>query len=357
MKTSLLDYHLPPGRIAERSARPRDSSRLMLLNRQTGRIEHRVFRDIADYLRRGDVLVMNDTKVFRARLYGQTERGRVEIFLLHPTRGRVWSVLARPGKKLARGRAIVFSRSLRGIVRAKNSDGTLSVIFNAPPAPVIAAANRIGEIPVPPYIKRLPRKLEEYQTVYARAVGSVAAPTAGFHFTPRLLGQIRRRGVKIVFVTLHVGLGTFQPIRAERLAEHAIHAEWGEIPTATSRVIRETKKRGGRVIAVGTTTVRALEGLLGPGSHGRSQTRLDLLREIQSRNASRARRGWVKLFITPGYRFRVVDALITNFHLPRSTLLALVSAFAGREKVLRAYRAAIRKKYRFYSFGDAMLVV
>lgn len=328
MKTSLFDYHLPKSRIAQRSVRPRDSSRLLVLDRKTGGIEHRIFRDIIEYLHPGDLLVMNDTKVFRARLRGKTERGKVEIFLLHPEKGRVWSVLARPGKKLTPGTVVTFGRITFGTIVSKVIHGVLEMEFSCSPREVMRLANRIGEVPIPPYIKSAPKNLGEYQTVYTRQVGSVAAPTAGFHFTPRLIRQIRKMGVKIAFVTLHVGLGTFQPVKTERLEEHPIHAEWGEIPVSTIRAVKKAK----RVIAVGTTTVRALEGL-----HGK-------------------RRGWIRLFIKPGYSFKVVDALITNFHLPRSTLLALVSAFAGRERVLRAYRAATRRGYRFYSFGDAMFI-
>ena len=330
MKTSLFEYHLPKSRIAQRPVRPRDSSRLLVLDRKTGDIKHRVFRDIIEYLRPGDLLVMNDTKVFRARLRGKTERGMIEIFLIHPERMRYWIVLARPGKKLAVGARVVLAGGLSGTVASKQSDGTIRMRFNHTSSRVIEIANRIGEVPIPPYITRTPKSLEEYQTVYARRTGSVAAPTAGFHFTPRLIREIKRKGIRIAFVTLHVGLGTFQPVKTERLEEYVMHAEWGEIPAATTRAVRKAK----RVIAVGTTTVRALEGLW------------DKPR----------RRGWIRLFIQPGYRFKVVDALITNFHLPRSPMLARASAFAGRARILRAYRAAVRRAYRFYSFGDAMFI-
>src|SRR3989338_1679524 len=330
MKTSLFEYHLPKSRIAQRPVRPRDSSRLLVLDRKTGDIKHRVFRDIIEYLRPGDLLVMNDTKVFRARLRVKTERGMIEIFLIHPERMRYWIVLARPGKKLAVGARVVLAGGLSGTVASKQSDGTIRMRFNHTSSRVIEIANRIGEVPIPPYITRTPKSLEEYQTVYARRTGSRPAPTAGFPFSPRLIRVIKPNGIRIAFVTLHVGLGTFQPVKTEKLEEYVMHAEWGEIPAATTRAVRKAK----RVIAVGTTTVRALEGLW------------DKPR----------RRGWIRLFIQPGYRFKVVDALITNFHLPRSTLLALVSAFAGRERILRAYRAAVRRAYRFYSFGDAMFI-
>lgn len=339
VRTSLFDYHLSSDFIAQKSVRPRDASRLLILDRKTGRVEHRIFRDIVEYLGPGDLLVMNNTKVFRARLMGTVNGSRVEILLIHPRihalkhlpAGKagesVWLALARPRKKLAIGSVVRFTKNMTATVEKKNPDGTVIVRCNRSVDQVVRIANEIGAVPVPPYIKQTPRSLDDYQTVYALKTGSVAAPTAGFHFTPRLLGQIRRRGVKIAFVTLHVGLGTFQPIRSSRLEDHPIHAEWAEVPSSTFAAVRSAS----RVIAVGTTTVRALEGLTG-------------------------RSGWVKIFIKPGYHFKIIDGLITNFHLPRSTLLALVSAFAGHSRIMRTYQTAVRKKYRFYSFGDAMFI-
>lgn len=339
MKTSLFDYNLPPELIAQKSVQPRDSSKLMILDRQTGAIEHKIFRDIVNYLKPGDLLVMNDTKVFKARLHVKLpgSEAEAEIFLVRPLQKKSWLVLARPGKKLTTGMEISFGEGLNGTVMTKNEDGTVEIQFNQTPANVIKLANKLGEIPIPPYVSHVPGKLEDYQTVYAKHTGSVAAPTAGFHFTPALLAQIKKKGIKIKFVTLHVGLGTFQPIKSENIEEHNIHSEWAEIPADTSAAIRKAKKSGGRVIAVGTTTVRTLEGFSETKSAGKKS-------------------GWINIFIKPGYKFRVVDAIITNFHLPKSSLLVLVAAFAGHDNILRAYETAIVQKYRFYSFGDAMFI-
>jgi len=260
-------------------------------------------------------------------------------------------VLARPGKKLSVGSVVRFTRDFSGTVKKKNPDGTVVVRFDRSAEEVRRIANQIGKIPVPPYIKQAPRSLGDYQTVYAEKTGSVAAPTAGFHFTPKLLSKIRRRGVKIAFVTLHVGLGTFQPIKSDHLEDHPMHAEWAQVSAETVQAIRSAK----RVIAVGTTTVRALEGLLlgRRRIHPASPEKPAYRRQAGGYHAVS---GWVNIFIKPGYHFKKIDALITNFHLPRSTLLALVSAFAGRTRIMRAYRAAVREKYRFYSFGDAMFI-
>ncbi len=337
MKTSLFDYRLPPERIAQAPVRPRDRSRLLVLDPVAGTREHRRFFEIGAYLRPGDLLVLNDTKVFKARLAARRANGGVELFLLRPTtEGKTsseWSCLLKPGKKVREGDALVVARVPFTVLR-KNADGTAVIHAPLRTADLIAFANRHGRIPVPPYIGRAPKAIADYQTVYARNEGSVAAPTAGFHFTPQLIARLKRRGVRFAFVTLHVGIGTFRPVSAATLEEHEMHAEWGAVPRATQDAIRETRKNKGRVVAVGTTTVRCLEGLA------------DV----------RTKQGWINIFITPGYRFKIVDALVTNFHLPRSTLLALVAAFAGRAFVLRSYADAIKKKYRFYSFGDAMFL-
>ncbi|TAK05393.1 tRNA preQ1(34) S-adenosylmethionine ribosyltransferase-isomerase QueA [Patescibacteria group bacterium] len=336
MKTALFDYLLPPERIAQKPVRPRDHSRLLVLDPVVGTMKHRRFFEIGDFLNPGDLLVVNDTKVFKARLTARRATGgKVEVFLLRAlTDGKAaseWECLLKPGKKVRAGGALVVGRVPFTVLR-KNEDGV--VVIHAPLSAdnVIDFANHHGAIPVPPYVCRAPKTLADYQTVYAKKEGSVAAPTAGFHFTPQLIARLKKRGIRFASVTLHVGIGTFRPVSATTLEEHEMHAEWGEIPAATRRAIIQTRKKSGRVIAVGTTTVRALEGL------GREPS------------------GWVDIFIRPGYRFRVVDALITNFHLPRSTLLALVSALAGRAFVLAAYAEAVKKKYRFYSFGDAMFV-
>ncbi|MBI3626767.1 tRNA preQ1(34) S-adenosylmethionine ribosyltransferase-isomerase QueA, partial [Candidatus Uhrbacteria bacterium] len=301
-----------------------------------------------NFLKAGDLLVFNNTRVFRARLSGVLPTGgKVEIFLLHPamSAGRDWIALGRPGRKLKAGVIVKFKGDPTARVVRPLPDGTIKINFGLSAAEVIRLANRIGSIPVPPYISRAIKSESQYQTVYARKTGSVAAPTAGFHFTRRLLAQIKQRGIQTKFVTLHVGLGTFRPIKTSRLEEHEMHAEWAEAPADTRRALSAAK---GRVIAVGTTTVRALEGLMNQSS------------------SKGQNKGWVNLFIKPGYNFKRINGLVTNFHLPKSTLLVLVSAFArttrepmdaGRKKVLKAYQQAIKLNYHFYSFGDAMLII
>ncbi len=367
MKTSLFDYDLPRELIAQKSVSPRDHSRLMVLDRKHKTIEHHRFFEIGDFLRSGDLLVVNNTKVFKARLLGTVRGGDgkqkpIEIFLLNAietqprgatsggatsrnnaggatsrNNGRVWHCLGKPGKRLHPGVEIRFGR-VHSRVILKGEQGELTVEFFGV-SDVVRWANRVGHIPIPPYVAHEPKKIEAYQTVYAKHTGSVAAPTAGFHFTPRLIRALKKKGIGFASVTLHVGMGTFRPMVTDTLEDHVMHEEYAEVPTKTARVIAETKKRGGRVIAVGTTTVRALEGLLLPPPGCGMRT------------------GMVNLFINPGYHFKVIDGLITNFHLPRSTLLVLVSAFAGRSFMLKSYREAVRKKYRFYSFGDAQLIV
>lgn len=364
MKTDLFDYHLPEGQIAQRSVEPRDHSRLMVLDRQTGVWQHKRFLEIGEELRSGDVLVFNDTKVFRARMRGQVEKDgeavkAVEVFLLRAMEGNVWEVLIRPGRKIRVGDHILFPtyvdyfvRSqkavniLSGTVREKRDDGVMLVEFDRSSDQVIAYANAHGEIPVPPYVKELPTALEQYQTIYARQTGSVAAPTAGFHFTTRLLDELKTKGVQFEFVTLHVGLGTFRPVKTETLEEHEMHSEFVSLDAQTAQRINRAKQEGRRIIAVGTTTVRTLEGIasLPPFQGGMKGGFL------------RPYAGDVHLFIKPGFEFRVIDGLITNFHLPKSTLLVLVSAFAGRERILSAYEEAIRHGYRFFSFGDVMFI-
>ncbi len=331
MKTSEFDYNLPPELIAQGPAEPRDSSRLLVLDRATQTWQHRHFFDIGDFLRPGDLLVVNESKVFKARLMAKTSSGSpVEIFLLRPEEG-VWIALAKPGKKLAVGDIVTFEDERAAKVLAKLDDGTVRIDLGRSADEVFAWADTIGQVPLPPYIATPKSKDEDYQTVYAKNVGSVAAPTAGFHFTPRLLEELKTNGIRIATVTLHVGLGTFRPIKTETLEEHEMHREWVDVPDETLRLIEQTKKKGGRVIAVGTTSVRALE--------------------------SGMRHGFTDIFITPGYQFNAIDGMITNFHLPKSTLLVLVSAFAGKQFVLNAYTEAVQRRYRFYSFGDAMLII
>ncbi len=322
---------------------PRDSSRLLVLDRKTGERTHKVFRDIVDELIAGDVLVMNNTKVFKARLSGTVSvRGKkveLEVFLLRGE-GTRWSAMVRPGKKVAAGDWIDL-RGMVAVVVEKREDGVVTLEMNATVEEVIAFADAHGEIPVPPYVDKAPAKLDEYQTVYAKTVGSVAAPTAGFHFTDNLIAALKAKGVQFEFVTLHVGIGTFRPVKTETLEEHVMHAEFASIDAETTGRINAAKREVRRVIAVGTTTVRVLEGVA-----ARSGGALPDDGFV----------GDVNLFITPGFEFKVIDALITNFHLPKSTLLVLVSAFAGRENVVAAYEEAVRLGYRFFSFGDAMFI-
>lgn len=347
---SLYDYVLPPERIAQASVEPRDQSRLLLLDRVTGAQTHKKFFEIEEELKTGDVLVMNKTKVFKARLTGRrsVKNQDIEIFLLRPVEGAmpdasVWEAMAKPGKLLHPGNIVDVAGTPVHVVD-KREDGTVLVRFDMETADVFTFAEKHGEIPVPPYVKTSPDAFAKYQTVYAERVGSVAAPTAGFHFTEGLITRLKGKGVQIETVILHVGMGTFRPMKTETIEEHQMHAEYVEIDAGTAERINTAKAEGRRIIAVGTTTVRALEGaaLSDPTTNYK----------LPTTNFSSD----VNMFITPGFRFNVVDALITNFHLPKSTLLVLVSAFAGRERVLAAYQEAIAQGYRFYSFGDAMFI-
>jgi S-adenosylmethionine:tRNA ribosyltransferase-isomerase len=343
MEVGLFDYELPPELIAQEPAAPRDASRLLVLDRATGRIEDRRFSDLEWLLRPGDCLVANRSRVIPARMLGVGEDGRpVELLFLRPVDGDRWEAMVRPGRRCRLGaRLELAGGAARARVVGEGGEGTRVVEVDAP-WPVAELLERHGLPPLPPYIERhdapKPEDRERYQTVYARDDGSVAAPTAGLHFTPELLARLERGGVAVHYLTLHVGPGTFRPLRAERIEDHRLEPEPIEIPEATAQAIEQAKRDGRRVIAVGTTTTRALEwaaagdGRVRPG------------------------RGAANLFIQPGHRFRIVDALITNFHLPRSSLLVLVSALAGREVILSAYRHAIAARYRFYSYGDAMLI-
>lgn len=331
-------YDLPEQLIAQRPLERRDSSRLMLLSRATGEVSHEVFHNIVNYLHPGDCLVLNDSRVLPARLHGVREDtgSPMEFLLLHRRERDVWEVIVRPGKRAKPGRRFVFGGALRAEVLDVVNDGNRLVRFEYEGL-FEQVLDRLGEMPLPPYITEKLEDRERYQTVYSRHSGSAAAPTAGLHFTNELLEQIRQRGVEIVYLTLHVGLGTFRPVKAERIEEHKMHSEFYALDEQGAAVINRTRERGGRIVAVGTTSARTLETL------GRDGT-------VQPSS------GWTDIFIYPPYRFRMVDALITNFHLPESTLLMLVSALAGREQVLRAYRIAIENEYRFFSFGDAMFI-
>lgn len=347
MRISEFDYKLPKNLIAQKPISPRDHSRLMVLNRQSGRIEHRHFYEIEKFLKKGDVLVLNDSKVIPARLWGKRESGgKAEILLLRPNaknlKNYVWSnewwVIAKPG--LVVGQTITFPQGLKAEVSKVNGYERL-VLFNCRGEKLKKIIYRIGQAPVPPYIKADisgSQLKKDYQTVYARNLGSVAAPTAGFHLTQKLIKKLKAKGVQFQYVTLHVGLGTFQPVKEEKIENHKMSVEWAEINNKTAAFLNEVKGQGGRIIAVGTTATRVLEsaannkGIIKPGQK------------------------FVDLFIYPGYKFKIVDALITNFHLPKSTLLMLVSAFAGRKLILITYQKAIKNKYRFFSLGDAMFI-
>ncbi len=343
MDVSLFDYELPPDLIAQEPAERRDQSRLMVLDRAAQSIAHHHFPDALQYLQPGDCLVLNDTKVIPARLRGRLQRtgGKVELLLLRQLSGPRWEALGRPGRRLRPGAQVAFGEGeATATVLERRGDGTLLVRLEHE-GPLAEILDRVGEMPLPPYIKRPePRAAdrERYQTVYAAVEGAVAAPTAGLHFTQELLAQAQACGIRLARLTLHVGLGTFKPVAVDRVEDHRMHAEWYELSEAATRAINDTRAAGGRLVAVGTTSVRALE----------SAWRGDSVV---------AGSGWTDKFIYPGYGFGATDVLLTNFHLPRSTLLMLVSAFAGREFVLRAYEEAKRLRYRFYSYGDCMLIV
>lgn len=337
-----FDYQLPQDRIAQHPAEPRDSSRLLILDRNTGEMEHKFFRDIVDELHSGDLLIMNNSKVFKARLQAKVRKMTLEVFLLRPDGSR-WESLIKRSRRLKPGDELDFG-TLKARVVEKQDDGIVLIDFDVPPAYVFQLAEEKGEVPLPPYIESTVDNSVKYQTVYAERTGSVAAPTAGFHFTPELMDRIREKGVEITFVTLHVGLGTFRPILSETLEEHEMHAEWYEIPEETVEKMKRAKRR----IAVGTTTTRALESAFADSPPFQGGVRGGSEKVKLS--------GETNLFISPGYTFKAVDAMITNFHLPKSSLLVMISAFAGREHVLEAYREAIERNYRFYSFGDAMFI-
>lgn len=364
MNIADFDYHLPPELIAQTPIEPRDSSRLLVIHRDTRTVEHRVFTDIGAYLRPGDLLVANQSRVLPARLRGEKADtgGAVEVLLLS-ARGDLgpdtWEALVRPGRRIHVGQRINFGAgALEAEVRERTASGGRIVHFVARDSDVPAALSAIGTMPLPPYIHTPLADAERYQTVYAREPGSAAAPTAGLHFTPELLARLEASGVGVAYVTLHIGLDTFRPIAEERLDEHVMHSEEIEVTAATAARINATRAAGGRIIAVGTTAVRTLEAVAALAAERNSS-----ITEQESTGLDGAQdivipyRGRTSLFIQPGHTFRAVDVMLTNFHLPRSTLVVLVSAFAGRELALRAYAEAVERRYRFYSFGDAMLIV
>ena len=339
MKTHDFYYDLPKERIAQTPVEPRDHSRLLVMDRFTGEMEHRHFYDIVDYLRPGDLLVINDSRVLPARLYGYKEDtgAHMELLLLEQKENMVWECLAKPGKKAKPGVKLIFGDGLlTGEVVEVKEDGNRMVKFTCN-GNFYSVLDQIGQMPLPPYITEKLQDKERYQTVYSKELGSAAAPTAGLHFTPDLMDKIRAMGVDFASVTLHVGLGTFRPVKAQEVTEHKMHSEHCLLPKETAEKILKTKANGGRVIAVGTTSCRTLESVA------------TFTGQIQPWE------GYTDIFIYPGYEFKVLDGLITNFHLPESTLIMLVSAFAGREHILHAYEEAVKLEYRFFSFGDACL--
>lgn len=344
METNLrkqdFDYDLPEELIAQTPIEPRDASRLLVLNRKNGEITHKHFYDIVDFLMPGDCLILNDSRVLPARIYGiKDDTGaKVEFLLLSPQGDDVWEVLTGPGRRAKPGTHFTFGGGLLKAEVLEIVEGGNRLVKFRHESDFYAVLDRIGQMPLPPYIKKKLENQERYQTVYSREVGSAAAPTAGLHFTKELLQRVRDKGVSIGFVTLHVGLGTFRPVSVDKVSEHKMHSEHYWLPQETADLINRTKKSGGRVIAVGTTSCRTLESV------------------AQREGCIRESGGFTDLFIYPGFRFKVLDGLITNFHLPESTLIMLVSAFADRKTILNAYRVAVQEKYRFFSFGDAMFL-
>lgn len=342
MKKQDFYYDLPKERIAQTPIEPRDSSRMLVVHRDTDELEHRHFYDILDYLQENDCLILNDTRVLPARLYGVKEDtgANVEFLLLTQKENDVWEVITGPGRRAKAGARFVFGDGiLRAEVISVLENGNRLARFMYDGASIFPVLEKVGEMPLPHYITEKLDDSERYQTVFSKELGSAAAPTAGLHFTPELLEKIRDKGVKIGFVTLHVGIGTFRPVKADNIEEHQMHAEHYHLSSETAKLINETNQKGGRVIAVGTTSCRTLESVL---------TYCGACCESD---------GWTSIFIYPGYQFKCIDALLTNFHLPESTLIMLVSAFYDREKTLKAYQTAVKEEYRFFSFGDAMLIL
>lgn len=342
LRTSDYDFDLPPERIAQAPAERRDASRLLVVDRATGALSHRVFSDLVEYVPAGDALVLNETRVFPARLLGRRASGaEAEVLLLTPQGGeeKVWTALVRPGAKLKPGRTVEISDEL-SVEIVESTPGGERIVRLHTPLPLAEALDRYGEVPLPPYVQHRATEedRERYQTVYARERGSVAAPTAGLHFTPGLLAALEAKGVRIVRLVLHVGVGTFRPVETDDPAEHRMHSEWYHVPADAAAALNEIRASGGSIWAVGTTVTRTLETV------------------TDESGVVHAGEGWTDIFIRPPYRYRAIDHLVTNFHLPRSTLLMLVAAFAGYELMMNAYRAAIEQGYRFFSYGDAMLI-
>ncbi len=341
MKTSDFYYDLPEELIAQTPVEPRDSSRMMVMDRKTGEISHRHFYDVLDYLEEGDCLIVNDSRVLPARIFGEKEGtgAHVEFLLLRQIENKVWETLVKPGKKAKIGARFSFGDGLMSAeVMDVTEEGNRIVKFECEGS-FYAALDTLGQMPLPPYIHEKLQDKERYQTVYSRELGSAAAPTAGLHFTKELMEKIKAKGIRIGYVTLHVGLGTFRPVKVDDVTKHHMHSEHYELPEETARLINETKRSGKRVIAVGTTSCRTLETV------------------AKKEGCVCPSEGWTDIFIYPGFEFRVLDGLITNFHLPESTLIMLVSAFAGFDHVMNAYQTAVKERYRFFSFGDAMMII
>lgn len=341
MDIEAFDYHLPEALIAQTPLKNRDESRLLVLGRQTGDIEHKHFKDVIDYLDKGDTLVLNDTRVMPARLFGLKEEtgAKVEMLMLTQISGNDWEVLLKPAKRIKVGNKLTFGdgKIVAECIEELNQGGRIMRLHYE--GILQERLDELGEMPLPPYIKERLDDQDRYQTVYAKASGSAAAPTAGLHFTDELLNRIKAKGINIAFITLHVGLGTFRPVSVDNTDDHEMHSEYYQMDQETAKLLNETKSKGHRVISVGTTSTRTLETIM------------------QTNEAFKAQSGWTDIFIFPGYTFKAIDGLITNFHLPKSTLVMLVSAFSSRDYILNAYQQAVKSEYRFFSFGDAMLII
>ena len=339
MKTDDFDYYLPESLIAQTPLEKRDSSKLLVLDKITGKIEHHHFSDIVNYLEEGDVLVLNDTKVMPARIYGTKEDtgAVIELLMLKEKEKDVWEVLSKPAKRIKIGTIVKFSDKLKAECIGLGEEGIrlFKFVYNGIFYEIL---DELGEMPLPPYIHEKLENKDRYQTVYAKNIGSAAAPTAGLHFTPELLEIIKNKGIKIEYITLHVGLGTFRPVSVEDVTKHKMHSEFYQMDNSTAKVLNEAKKDNRRIISVGTTSTRTLE------------TIVDLYGEFKECS------GWTDIFIYPGYKFKAINSLITNFHLPKSTLIMLVSALAGKENIMNAYKQAVEEEYRFFSFGDSMFI-
>lgn len=342
MKVDLFDYHLPEELIAQTPLTDRSSSRLMVLRKNTGQIEHDIFKNIRNYLQPGDCLVLNDTKVLPARLFGAKEDtgAKIEVLLLKQMEGDTWETLVKPAKRIKKGTKIQFGDGVLSAICTEELEHGGRVLDFQYEGIFYEVLDKLGQMPLPPYIKEQLEDKDRYQTVYARERGSAAAPTAGLHFTEELLQEMKDNGIHLAFITLHVGLGTFRPVSVDDIDRHEMHSEFFQMTADTAHLLNEVREKGGRIVSVGTTSTRTLETIA-----------------AATGGIFKEKSGWTNIFIYPGYEFQAIDGLITNFHLPKSTLIMLVSALAGREAVLHAYETAVSEKYRFFSFGDAMLII